>query len=76
MFFSLSPRSGDLILPHWKMSPNGDASTAKENSLPLLGGEGRGEGERFFQLNASGLAGEEFNHVNQPDKDETFRQAI
>ncbi len=26
-----------------------------ENGLPLLGGEGRGEGERFFPLNFSGL---------------------
>src|SRR5579863_2762495 len=51
---SLSPGRGDRLLPHWKKSPNGEASAAMENGLPLLGGEGRGEGERFFRLNASG----------------------
>jgi hypothetical protein len=44
-----------MLLPHWKKSPNGEVSAAMENGLPLLGGEGRGEGERSFRPNASGL---------------------
>ena len=32
----------------------GEHSPALEKVLPLLGGEGRGEGERAFQLNRSG----------------------
>ena len=46
-----SPRRGDRLLPCWKKSLNGEASTATENGLPLLGGEGWGEGERFPSLN-------------------------
>ncbi len=42
---SLSLGKGDMLLPHWKKSPNGEASAAMENGLPLLGGEGRGKGE-------------------------------
>ena len=37
-------------------SLNGEHSPALENLLPLPGGEGRGEGEREFQLNRYGLA--------------------
>ncbi len=48
----LSPGRGDLLLPHWKRSPNGEAAAAMENGLPLLGGEGRGEGGRFLLLNS------------------------
>ena len=35
-------------------SLNGEHSPALENLLPLPGGEGRGEGEREFQLNRYG----------------------
>jgi hypothetical protein len=50
----LSLGRGDMLLAFWKKSPNVEAPTAMENGLPLLGGEGRGEGECFFQLNRSG----------------------
>ena len=51
----IPPGRGDTLLPLWKVSPNGKASAAMENDLPRRGGEGRGEGERFFPLNYSGL---------------------
>ncbi len=53
---SLSPGRGETLLPLWKEQTNVEASAAMENGLPLLGGEGRGEGERFRLLNSSGLA--------------------
>src|SRR5579863_10590488 len=52
---ALSPGRGDTLHPHWKKAPAGEVSAAMEIGLPLLGGEGRGEGERFFPLNFSGL---------------------
>ena len=35
-------------------TPNGGLPAGLDRILPLLGGEGRGEGERVFQLNRSG----------------------
>src|SRR5579863_1930946 len=52
---TLSPGRGDRPLPCWKNSPNVEAAAAAKIGLPLLGGEGRGEGEHFFPLNVSGL---------------------
>ncbi len=49
---SLSPGRGDALLPRWKKSLDGEASAATEIGLPLLGGEGRGEGQPLFRLNA------------------------
>ncbi|PYI84902.1 MAG: hypothetical protein DME26_12420 [Verrucomicrobia bacterium] len=52
-----------LTLSHQEREPamvvlgkslNGEHSPALENLLPLPGGEGRGEGEREFQLNRYG----------------------
>ena len=37
-------------------SPNGEPRSGLAKMLPLLGGEGWGEGELFLQLNLSGLA--------------------
>ena len=52
---ALSPGREDRLLQHWKKSPTGEASAVMENALPLLGGEGRGEGGAVLQLNSSGL---------------------
>ncbi len=52
---SLSPGRGDRLLPYWKNPASGEAAAATVICLPLLGGEGRGEGECFFPLNGSGL---------------------
>ncbi len=50
-----SPGREDRLPPRRKSLPNVEASAAMESGLPLLGGEGRGEGERFFLLIRSGL---------------------
>ena len=53
---TLSPGRGNHHWPRRKKSQTGGSSPALEKVLPLPGGEGRGEGEREFQLNCSGLA--------------------
>ena len=47
---TLSPRRGNLQWPHREKSLTGEHCPALEKILPLPGGEGRGEGEREFQL--------------------------
>ena len=53
---TLSPRRGNRQWPRRKNSLNSESFSALEKVLPLLGGEGWGEGEREFQLNCSGYA--------------------
>jgi len=51
---TLSPRRGNHQWPRKEKSATGEHSPSLETILPLLGGEGRGEGERKFQLDGSG----------------------
>ena len=51
---ALSTKRGNRSLPRWEKSLIGDRSTDLEKLLPLPGGEGRGEGERFISLNSYG----------------------
>ena len=51
---TLSPRRGNFQCMRQEESLIGEHTPALEKVLPLLGGEGRGEGERAFQLNSSG----------------------
>jgi hypothetical protein len=51
---TLSPRRGNRGRRSLGESLNGEHSPALEKTLPLLGGEGRGEGERGGQLNSYG----------------------
>ena len=53
---TLSPRRGNPACPSWVESPNGERFQRAEKVLPLLGGEGWGEGERDFHLHTYGLA--------------------
>ena len=53
---TLSPQEREPAMVVLGKSLNGEHSPALENLLPLPGGEGRGEGEREFQLNRYGLA--------------------
>jgi hypothetical protein len=50
----LSPRRGNRSFPHWETLPKKAESTGVQKLLPLLGGEGRGEGESFIALNRYG----------------------
>ena len=52
---TLSPRRGNPQWPRREKSVISELSPALEKILPLPGGEGRGEGEREFQLNSFGL---------------------
>ncbi|MBI3853552.1 MAG: hypothetical protein HY298_25185 [Verrucomicrobia bacterium] len=47
----LSPRRGKSLSHVWKKSVDDERSPVLKKFLPLLGGEGRGEGERFIVLN-------------------------
>ncbi|PYK01781.1 MAG: hypothetical protein DME23_03430 [Verrucomicrobia bacterium] len=51
---SLSPRRGNSQSPRWGKSLNGERCPELKKLLPLLGGEGRGEGERFISLHGPG----------------------
>ena len=53
---TLSPRRGNHQRPLLEKSGNDQHFPVLEKILPLPGGEGRGEGERRFQLISSSLA--------------------
>ena len=55
MWVMLSPQEREPAMVVLGKSLNGEHSPALENLLPLPGGEGRGEGEREFQLNRYGF---------------------
>ena len=52
---TLSPRRGNSGWPRWSHSLDGGCGDDAGRVLPLLEGEGRGEGERSIQLNRYGL---------------------
>ena len=52
---ALSPRRGNQQWPRLEKFLTSGHSPALEKILPLPGGEGRGEGEREFQIKSSGL---------------------
>jgi hypothetical protein len=51
---TLSPRRGNHPWSRWEESLTVNLFPALEKLPPLPGGEGRGEGEREFQLNSYG----------------------
>ncbi len=53
---ALSPEERGPAISALDQLCNGNPFPALDNILPLLGGEGRGEVERFFSLNGLGLA--------------------
>src|SRR5438309_11929372 len=57
---ALSPRRGNVQSPPWEESLTGGRIAELRKFLPLLGGEGRGEGERLIPLNSYGAASDYF----------------